>query len=72
MLGVDFSLPLVEIARTDHQPANVTYAHLDVLALHQLPVEQRDLFDKALMVGSLQYMRRNQLLSVPSWGASSR
>ena len=54
VVGVDFSRPLIDIARRDHMPANVSY-HIDqVPDLDGLPALDRS-FTRILMYDALQY-----------------
>ena len=69
VVGVDFSAPLLEVARRDHRPGNVSYQHASVLDLDRLPLSPGS-FTKVLFYDALQHFsavefRRLLALLVP-------
>ena len=55
ILGVDFSEPLINIARRYNQPENAEYLLGDVRRLDGLKLDHIEQFNKVIMIGALQY-----------------
>lgn len=64
VVGVDFSRPLVDIARKHHQPQNVRYLNLSVLDLEPDEVKQFGPFTKVYMYEGLQHFGEDSLAKV--------
>jgi len=64
VVGVDFSQPLLEVANRGHRPVNVTYLHMNILDLDKMAPMALGPFDKILMYGGLQYLKRRDLIPV--------
>ncbi len=64
IIGVDFSLPLITIARKHHQPANVRYIHRSILALSPDIFEDQQPFSKVYMYEALQHFRKRELVPI--------
>lgn len=60
IVAIDFSEPLLAIARRHHQPANVEYRLGDARGLGRLDLNGSGTFDKALMLGALQYFSKRE------------
>ena len=60
-VGVDFSQPLIELARQYHSQKNVNYVHLSVLDLTRENLGVSRPFTKIYMYEGLQYFQENQL-----------
>lgn len=58
IVGIDFSIPLIEIANKIHRPGNVSYHRLDVMRLETLQTPEYGRFNKILMYGALQHLRK--------------
>lgn len=61
IVGIDFSVPLIDIAIHKHQPENVSYYTLDIKKLEHLRAPECGQFDKILMYGALQHLQRQDL-----------
>jgi cyclopropane fatty-acyl-phospholipid synthase-like methyltransferase len=61
MVGVDYSGPLIEIAKKYHQPFNVRYIHSSVENLTQDVLASFGLFTKAYMCEALQFFNEENL-----------
>ena len=59
VVGVDFSAPLLEVARRDHQTANVSYVHASVLDLDRLSMPPGS-FTKVLLYDALQHFTASE------------
>ncbi len=59
IVGVDFSTPLIEVARRAHDASNITYVLDDVKNLNASSLGAR--FDKVVMCGALQHFDRRDL-----------
>ncbi len=64
IVGLDFSEPLLAVARRHHHPPNVKYLFRDVLRLDQLDPTEIGPIDKALMIGALQYFSKGQFEAI--------
>ena len=60
-VGVDFSQPLIEVARQYHSQKNINYAQLSVLDLTGENLDVSRPFTKIYMYEGLQYFQENQL-----------
>lgn len=61
VVGVDFSEPLLEVARRDHNPENVTYVLRDARSVEAASLPGLGSFDRLLMCGALQHFERVEL-----------
>jgi ubiquinone/menaquinone biosynthesis C-methylase UbiE len=61
VVAVDFSSPLIAIARTDHARENIAYIEADVRSLASLPEVQSRRFDRVLISAGLQYFSATDL-----------
>jgi cyclopropane fatty-acyl-phospholipid synthase-like methyltransferase len=61
VVGVDFSAPLIEVARTHKAAGNIRYVCRSALDLRGSEVEAAGPFDKILMYEALQHFRVGQL-----------
>lgn len=65
VIGVDYSFPLINIARKYHNPENVRYLNMSVLDLKPRIVEEvigeSNLFTKVYMYEGLQHFRKEDL-----------
>lgn len=61
VVGIDFSQPLLQTARTHHAADNLRYVLGNALQLNQLPEIVGRKFDKVLIFAALQHFRRSQL-----------
>jgi len=59
--GLDFSIPLIDIANQVHKPANTFYFRQDVLELKEIKSPEDGLFNKILMYGALQHFQKQDL-----------
>ena len=57
IVGVDFSGPLIDVARQVHCPANVTYRQMPALEANAITLRDEQPFDKVLLYDSFQYFR---------------
>ena len=57
---MDFSAPLIDIARRYNQPANVDYLLGDVRRLDRCLLDNAGPFHKACMIGALQYFSEQE------------
>lgn len=64
VVGVDFSEPLLAVARKHHKPDNVTYHQLSVLELDKLGTAYERYFDKVLMYEALQHFSEDSLTDI--------
>jgi cyclopropane fatty-acyl-phospholipid synthase-like methyltransferase len=64
VVGVDFSEPLIEIARRDHNPSNIDYIRASVLELEHIAEQSRRRFTKVLMYDALQHFDHQQLRGI--------
>lgn len=64
LLGVDFSAPLIEIAREYHALPNVDYQCRSALELNRKALRPEALFDKIYMYEALQHFQENQLATL--------
>lgn len=63
-VGVDFSLPLLGVARRYHQPKNVSYQYLNVLNMDKMATAYPGQFSKILMYGALQYFKKQDIRTI--------
>jgi len=61
VVGVDYSLPLLEIANREHQAGNISYRHSDILNLDNMSQVISEPFSKVLIHGGLQYFQERHL-----------
>lgn len=64
VVGIDFSEPLLAVAKKQHKPGNVTYHHLSVLELDKLGASYERYFDKVLMYEALQHFSEDSLADI--------
>lgn len=64
VVGVDYSTPLINIARKEHQPDNVRYLQMSVLDLTPEAIGHDEPFTKVYMYGALQHFRPDELLTI--------
>lgn len=64
VVGVDFSEPLIDVARSDHAAANVEYELCDVRHLDRLRGRVEARFTKVLMIAGLQYLQHRDLAPI--------
>jgi len=66
VVGVDYSEPLIEVARRDHCPDNVEYYHQSVMELDRLAISAERRFEKVVMYEALQHFRHSQFATLLS------
>lgn len=59
--GVDYSQPLIELARAHHQPPNASYVHASVLEIDEERLGRSEPFDKIYMYEALQHFTPMEL-----------
>jgi hypothetical protein len=64
VIGVDYSEPLVNVARCDHQPENVIYLRSSILDLDAESIPATEPFTKILMYECLQHFKQRDLLKI--------
>ncbi|UCD38556.1 MAG: class I SAM-dependent methyltransferase [Fidelibacterota bacterium] len=64
VIGVDYSEPLVNIAKRDHQPENVIYLHASILDLEADSFPATEPFTKILMYECLQHFKPRDILKI--------
>ncbi len=63
-VGVDFSLPLLEVANRYHRPENVSYRHMSVLDFDKISIATSSCFNKVLMYEALQHFKKRDLIRI--------
>lgn len=64
VIGIDFSRPLIEIAKRYHCPENVEYLCMSALDLDEGFITQAPRFNKVLMYEALQHFEREDLTKI--------
>lgn len=62
VVGIDYSKPLIEVARKYHNPNNASYYLQSVLDLDNSIINTDEPFNKIIMYEALQHFRKNDLL----------
>jgi len=61
VVGIDFSAPLIEIARKFHHPSNLVYHTMSALQVNDGVLGAEGPFDRVLMYAALQHFRLEDL-----------
>ena len=64
VLGIDFSRPLIEVAKKQHFHENIRYVQMDARRIGELADEYRSSFTKTLWYEALGFFNRNEFESV--------
>lgn len=64
VIGVDYSKPLLSVAKRDHQFDNIRYVHASILDLDSETLLAEETFTKVLMYEALQHFSRQDLRKI--------